>query len=106
MIYVAKSDLVKPLLIPRSASNLPSGDYRLVLRSNVGRDAVSIAVAVVDSKLFHDIDLSWPDAQVGEYTYTLYKGIDVVASGLLIVTEERESAKEFNYELEYEQKIL
>lgn len=121
MIYTTRSGQQR-VEIPRNVSDLPDGEYRLVLRNNVGRGeielsnevgefnddfnidfSISTGNAVFDTTLYHVVEWMWPNVPtVGEYSYTLYKGDVAVARGLMMVTEARE-IDEFNKVLTYEQ---
>ena len=120
MIYISNKDARPSVKIPRNVSELPSGDYSLLLRRTANRLTQDMAkngdywadfsfdyfkgeLNVTDSVLFHVASFMWPSPQFGEYDYRLMKGENIVAVGMLHVVEEIEIVSQNTQNLTYEQ---
>lgn len=117
MLYIDANNWSKKLRIPRSVTRLPKNRvWRFVLKNTVRRrpidfivseeppmdGAIQIQPTLENTRQFHELTFPLIPAPKGEYQYSLICNAGIVASGLLMVTE-NDIQEEHNESVQYEQ---
>ena len=103
MIYVSKSG-EQLLQLPRNISDLPSGEYRLTLRSTVEQKSYEVPISEVsETMLLINVSANIPEVSEGEYEYELYKGSHSIGAGLLMIGKYVAETQTYNHEITYTQ---
>ena len=106
MIYLNNTTDAQVVYVPRDTELPVDETVRFTARSTVDLDT-PITALVIDlglHRVYYNVALSLPEGVApGEYQYELTAGDEVVSTGLLIIRDAGNTAREYNKPIEYEQ---
>lgn len=91
------------LIVPRNVSELPEGEYRMIVRNTIEQTEHNIPIKESsETLLMLMLWVDFPKMAYGSYEYAIWKGKKEMSVGILEVDKELVT-KEYNPIIEYEQ---
>lgn len=92
------------LRVPRNVTEIPEGEYRMMVRSTLNRSEYELPIIEASETLLSLLlRVDFPQIASGGYEYEIWKGNTEMGVGLIEVRADKHETKEYNPLLNYEQ---